>query len=419
MRAPTPRGTPTSAWTRITPWRALLAAALDQVDGKVTGVSVTAERVSPSADLLGAWLVDRLKAPMTRKRSDGPGITEVVAQHPQGGDIRIARGDGREATLSVPGQPDRPVALRRRDVPELLTEELRRLDPDDVYAATVRRLQKMNAVGGATKKAAARRPASKGSRSEGLTVRRRPVHRVPRRRRGRPRVADRVLELLATRRRPEARRASCSPAAPISRKVHADAGDPDRGRASTGRGSSFWWGDERYVPSDDTDRNAGQAWEDLLRTAAARRRSGCTRCRPRTTTTPDAEAAAWAYGQELRARGPPTTAPWFDVLMLGIGPDGHCASLFPGPLRGRVRGRRARGARLPQAATHPHLDGACATLRRAAHVRVRRDRRGEGRRGGPLGQRGRRAPHARPPARAGWSRPSGTSTTPLRHSSTD
>ena len=50
------------AWTRITPWRALLAAALDQVDGKVTGISVTAERISPSADLLGAWLADRLRA---------------------------------------------------------------------------------------------------------------------------------------------------------------------------------------------------------------------------------------------------------------------------------------------------------------------------------------------------------------------
>jgi glucose-6-phosphate dehydrogenase assembly protein OpcA len=150
------------AWTRITQWRALLAAALDQVDAKVTGISVTGERVSPSADLLSAWLVDRLKAPMTRKRSDGPGITEVVLTTRKG-DIRIARGDGREATLSVPGQPDRPVALRRRDVPELLTEELRRLDPDDVYAATVRRWHKMNQSGnGSGKKAASKRSSAKG-----------------------------------------------------------------------------------------------------------------------------------------------------------------------------------------------------------------------------------------------------------------
>ena len=51
----------------------------------------------------------------------------------------------------VPGQPDRPVALRRREVPELLTEELRRLDPDDVYAATVRRMHKMHKGDGSAK----------------------------------------------------------------------------------------------------------------------------------------------------------------------------------------------------------------------------------------------------------------------------
>ena len=132
------------AWTRLTPWRALLAAALDQVDLKVTGVHVSAERVSPSADLLGAWLVDRLHVPAERGRSDGPGITDVTltTRH---GDIRIARPDGRLATLTVPGAPDRPVALRRRDIPELLAEELRRLDPDDTYAATVKRLTQMTA----------------------------------------------------------------------------------------------------------------------------------------------------------------------------------------------------------------------------------------------------------------------------------
>ncbi|WP_148572260.1 glucose-6-phosphate dehydrogenase assembly protein OpcA [Nocardioides caldifontis] len=129
------------AWTRITPWRALLATAMDDVEEKVRAISVSAEHVSPSADLLGAWLTDRLKAPVTRKRSRGPGITEVVLTT-RSGDIRVSRKDGRLATLSVPGQPDRPVALRRRGIVELLTEELRRLDPDDVYAATVRRLRR-------------------------------------------------------------------------------------------------------------------------------------------------------------------------------------------------------------------------------------------------------------------------------------
>jgi glucose-6-phosphate dehydrogenase assembly protein OpcA len=131
------------AWTRITPWRALLAAALDQQPLKVTGGSVTAERISPSADLLVAWLSDRLKVSFERKNSRGPGITEVRLETREG-PIVISRRDGRLATFASPGRPDRPVALKRRQLPELLAEELRRLDEDDVYAATARRLTKLH-----------------------------------------------------------------------------------------------------------------------------------------------------------------------------------------------------------------------------------------------------------------------------------
>jgi glucose-6-phosphate dehydrogenase assembly protein OpcA len=100
---------------------------------------VTAERVSPSADLLAAWLADRLKIEVARKGSSGPGITEVVLDTKEG-PITINRPDGKLATYSSPGHPDRPIALKRRALPELLAEELRRLDEDDVYAATARRL---------------------------------------------------------------------------------------------------------------------------------------------------------------------------------------------------------------------------------------------------------------------------------------
>jgi glucose-6-phosphate dehydrogenase assembly protein OpcA len=127
------------AWTRLTPWRALLAAALDQHPLKVAGASVTAERGNPSADLLAAWLEDRLRVTVALEVSDGPGITEVTLET-KAGPIRIWRPDGRLATFTTPNRPDRPIALKRRDVPELLAEELRRLDEDDVYAATARRL---------------------------------------------------------------------------------------------------------------------------------------------------------------------------------------------------------------------------------------------------------------------------------------
>lgn len=130
------------AWTRITPWRALLAAALDQHPLKVTEVHLAAERISPSADLLAAWLNQRLKAPVRRSSSAGPGITEVTLSTGEG-PIRIVRTDGKLATFSSPGRPDRPVALKRRTLPELLAEELRHLDEDDVYAATARHLVTM------------------------------------------------------------------------------------------------------------------------------------------------------------------------------------------------------------------------------------------------------------------------------------
>ena len=136
------KGNTDLAWTRLTPWRALLAAALDQHPQKVSKASVTAERVSPSADLLVAWLNDRLRVDVERRNSGGPGITEVQLTTKSGA-VSITRPDGKLASFVSPGQPDRPVALKRRSVPELLAEELRRLDEDDTYAATARRLVKL------------------------------------------------------------------------------------------------------------------------------------------------------------------------------------------------------------------------------------------------------------------------------------
>ena len=135
------------AWTRITGWRALLAAALDQHPAKITAASVRAERISPSADLLAAWLSARLRVKVERGSSRGPGITQVVLDTPDG-EIRIDRTDGRLAAFTLPGQPDRPVALKRREVSELLSEELRRLDPDEIYEQTVRSMVRLEKAKG-------------------------------------------------------------------------------------------------------------------------------------------------------------------------------------------------------------------------------------------------------------------------------
>jgi glucose-6-phosphate dehydrogenase assembly protein OpcA len=125
------------SWTRITPWRSMLAAALDQVTCEVKAVEVEGEEFNPSCELLAMWLADRLSVPVKRSLSSGPGLTAVRMQT-SCGPIVLDRADGSLATLSIEGQPDRAVALKRRETAELIAEELRRLDPDDTYASALR-----------------------------------------------------------------------------------------------------------------------------------------------------------------------------------------------------------------------------------------------------------------------------------------
>jgi 6-phosphogluconolactonase len=89
----------------------------------------------------------------------------------------------------------------------------------------------------------------------------------------------------------------------------------------------FFWGDERHVPPDDPESNYRMAQETLLSkvpvpAANVFRVAG---------ENPDAAAAAEAYEQTLRKFFPvaPGEFPHFDLILLGMGPDGHTASLFP------------------------------------------------------------------------------------------
>ncbi|MEV7970989.1 glucose-6-phosphate dehydrogenase assembly protein OpcA [Sphaerisporangium sp. NPDC088356] len=125
------------SWTRITPWRSLLAAAFDQPVGKILDGYVEAEPDHPSAALLAVWLSQKLEAPIKVTESSGPGLTKVRLRLDDG-EVMVERHDSRTATLVRPGQPDRQVALARRPTSDLLAEELRRLDPDEVYEETIR-----------------------------------------------------------------------------------------------------------------------------------------------------------------------------------------------------------------------------------------------------------------------------------------
>jgi glucose-6-phosphate dehydrogenase assembly protein OpcA len=128
------------SWTRATPWRSLLAATMDQPSGAVTGGTVSAERGNPTADLIAAWLSHAYGVTIGAEASAGPGVTEVSFTTGDG-EIVITRPDGRVAELRRTGQPARRVALHRRETTELLEEELRRLDPDEVYAETLAQFQ--------------------------------------------------------------------------------------------------------------------------------------------------------------------------------------------------------------------------------------------------------------------------------------
>jgi glucose-6-phosphate dehydrogenase assembly protein OpcA len=121
-------------WTRLTQWRALLAAALDfPPHDEVTAALVVGEKVSPSTDLLAGWLAARLGVKIKRSpAARGEGMT-LVRLTRASGKVELSRPDGKTATLSQPGQPDRMIALARRGVPDCLAEELRRLDPDETY----------------------------------------------------------------------------------------------------------------------------------------------------------------------------------------------------------------------------------------------------------------------------------------------
>lgn len=126
-------------WTRLTPWRALLAAALDVHTARVIGATVQADENNAPGLLLAAWLTSRLGVEVDMVTSKGPGITGV-ALATEDGEIRVERKDGRMATFTAPGTPPRTVALRRREMSALITEELRRLDTDAVFRASMAEL---------------------------------------------------------------------------------------------------------------------------------------------------------------------------------------------------------------------------------------------------------------------------------------
>lgn len=105
--------------------------------------------------------------------------------------------------------------------------------------------------------------------------------------------------------------------------------EPERRDAVDWSRVEFFWGDERTVPPDHPESNFGVAYQMLIAQLPNVR---ADRIHRMPAEAPDLHAAALSYESELRlafgARG--DEPPAFDLIWLGMGPDGHTASLFPG-----------------------------------------------------------------------------------------
>jgi len=129
----------------------------------------------------------------------------------------------------------------------------------------------------------------------------------------------------------------------------------------------FFWSDERAVPPDHPDSNFGVAYQMLLAHLPDVRADGIHRM---PAEAPEIDAAALSYESELRlafgARG--SQPPPFDLIWLGVGPDGHTASLFPGTLALEEAERWVVANWVPSedawrmTLTHPVLDAARRVL---------------------------------------------------------
>ena len=129
------------AWTRLTLWRTQLAAVLDQPPYEpVTEVRVDGAPDSPSTLLLAAWLRLQLQVPVLNELTRGNGSSGIhgVRLVRPSGPIVLERAVVDVATLTQPDQPTHDLSLPRRSLRDCLAEELRRLDPDDLFGEVVK-----------------------------------------------------------------------------------------------------------------------------------------------------------------------------------------------------------------------------------------------------------------------------------------
>ena len=118
------------AWSRVTYWRALLAAAVElEPHEPIDSALVSGLKNEPALDILAGWLASRIDGQV--QRVAGELKVELVRA---GETITLQRPQtGITATLTRTSRPEARIPLARREAKECLAEDLRRLDPDEIY----------------------------------------------------------------------------------------------------------------------------------------------------------------------------------------------------------------------------------------------------------------------------------------------
>jgi glucose-6-phosphate dehydrogenase assembly protein OpcA len=128
------------AWARVTYWRALLTSAVDQKPHEaIESALVSGLKTEPALDILAGWLASRIDGPVRRVVGDLKVELERKSET-----ITLSRPqEGTTATLSRTGRPDALVPLARRETRECLAEDMRRLDPDEIFYAALEGIDKV------------------------------------------------------------------------------------------------------------------------------------------------------------------------------------------------------------------------------------------------------------------------------------
>jgi glucose-6-phosphate dehydrogenase assembly protein OpcA len=128
------------AWSRVTYWRALLTAAVDQGPYEpITSALVSGLKDEPALDIMAGWLASRIDGPVTRA------VGELKVELNRASEtITLTRPQqGVTATLTRTGRPDAQIPLARRETRDCLAEDMRRLDDDEIYFEALQGIEKV------------------------------------------------------------------------------------------------------------------------------------------------------------------------------------------------------------------------------------------------------------------------------------